>query len=270
MFPGWNDTDSGLRGFTYNVYLLVLNAEGKLNNGSGPVLSNGYDLFTDQFSSSFKLPEPGMYSVVAGIHDFANNTRYTRQLILYTRPNDTIQKTDIPLSVYPGPGNKTVDKAFWIPDLSNPVKLKWGGHFSNKFIANKRYGSEVAALPFDFLESPGNVSATGVKNIDGITKFSYSVSDRLQRPQSRRRRQIDLPDNWKPVDPLEDPVTLTELTHRQSGNSYTIYMKIEDMAHNILTDYTYIRVDNTPPTVNKIAPNFRKNVTKEENGFYSR
>ena len=269
-FPGWNDTDSGLRGFTYKVYRLIYTVDKKLQNLSVPVLSKGYDLFTEEFTSKFRLPDPGMYAVVAGIHDFANNTRYTRGLILYTDPNNTIEKTDIPLAVYPGPGNMTVDGAFWLSDLNQPVKLKWGKHFANKFLAENHYGSPVARIPRDFLESKGNVSSSEVKNIDGIIKFSFSIIHRLQLQKSRRRRQITLPETWTAVNPLEDEITLPALTPRADGNSYTIYMKVEDLAGNVFTDYTYIRVDSTAPKVNDISPNFRKNATKAEKGFYSR
>lgn len=255
-FPGWFDADSGIRGFTYDVYLLEVNSNGRLQNVSTPVLSK-------ICISNFTLPNPGMYAVVAGVHDLANNTKYTRGLILYSNPNDKIEKTDIPLAVYPGPGNNTVDGAFWISDLSSPVTLQWGKHFTNKFIANNNYGSPVAPLPHQFLESNGNVSSKGVTNINGITKFSFSVIDELQLP-------LTLPQTWTPLTPLEENLTLSALTSRDTGNNYTIHMKVEDLAGNVFTDHIYIRVDNTPPNVKNISANFTKSVKKEERGFYSR
>ncbi|KAK2160207.1 hypothetical protein LSH36_138g09008 [Paralvinella palmiformis] len=221
-FPGWFDADSGIRGFTYDVYLLEVNSNGRLQNVSTPVLSK-------ICISNFTLPNPGMYAVVAGVHDLANNTKYTRGLILYSNPNDKIEKTDIPLAVYPGPGNNTVDGAFWISDLSSPVTLQWGKHFTNKFIANNNYGSPVAPLPHQFLESN-----------DMDTSHSF------------RRK----------------PNTIS-FNIRDTGNNYTIHMKVEDLAGNVFTDHIYIRVDNTPPNVKNISANFTKSVKKEERGFYS-
>ena len=269
-FVGWNDTDSGLRGFIYSVYRLRINGEGLLQNESNPVLSKAYDLFSGDFKSTFQLPSPGMYAVVGAISDFANNTRYTRGLLLYGNSNASIETSDIPISVLPEPGTRVVDGAFWISKLSDPVSLKWGKHFVNRFFSANRYGNPVAPLSVDFLESRGNLSANGTPNIGGITKFAISVIHRLEVPKLRQRRELRTPASWTPIHPLTDTVTLTELNSRRDGNSYTIFMKAEDVMGNIRIDHIYIRVDSTPPVVKQIPTNFVKNVKRDVDGFYSR
>lgn len=268
-FLGWNDTESGVKGFSYSVYRLRINAENRLQNDSVPVLSKSYDLFSDDIRSTFKLPSPGMYAVIAGIEDFANNTRYTRRLLLYADPDSSIEKTDVPLSVSPGPGTQQVDNAFWISDLSGSVSLKWAKHFANKFISENQLGMPVAPLPFDYLDIKGNLSSSGTPNIDGITSFSTSVVHRLEHLRTRRRRQLSTPIFWTSLYPLTETAPLKELDQRRSGNGYTVFMKVEDMADNVLIDHIYIRVDNTPPTVSQIPANFTKNVKADKEGFYS-
>jgi hypothetical protein len=176
------------------------NAEGNLQNDSIPVLTKAYDLFSDDYSSNFTLPSPGLYAIIGQVHDFANNSRWTRCMVLYSHPNDTIQTTDEPLTVSPGPGANTVDDAFWMTDMTSPVKLKWGKHFANKFVSDNKFGNSMVRLHGDFLDCGSNISADGTPNVEGITAFSTSVIHRLQRPTTRRRRQIPPPDTWTPMD----------------------------------------------------------------------
>ena len=200
-FAGWNDTDAGLRGYAYSVHPMVLTSQNKLQHEFTSIINKGYDLFSDDDSSNFTLPAPGMYAIIAQVHDFANNTRWARCMVLYSSPNDTIETTNEPITVSPGPGPTTVDNAYWMTDLTTPVKFKWGGHFANKFISDKKLGNAIEPLSeANFLDCRSNISTAGTPNVEGITAFSVSVVHRLQRPATRKRRQLPAPTSWTPVD----------------------------------------------------------------------
>ena len=74
-FFGWADKNSQHFAYRYNVYKMTLNGEGKLQEDERPIQSGNFTLFDETDVAEFKLPAPGMYSILGEVIDFADNVR---------------------------------------------------------------------------------------------------------------------------------------------------------------------------------------------------
>ena len=82
-------------------------------------------------SQSYSPPRPGLYSVVLGASDLANNTKYVRRLMLFDPLSDVSSDPDHALFV------STASEAAnytYQSNITSDVVVTWEGHFRNAFL----------------------------------------------------------------------------------------------------------------------------------------
>ena len=82
-------------------------------------------------SQSYSPPRPGLYSVVLGASDLANNTKYVRRLMLFDPLSGVTSDPDHALFV------STASEAAnytYQSNITSDVVVTWEGHFRNAFL----------------------------------------------------------------------------------------------------------------------------------------
>ena len=160
-----------------------------------------------------------------------------------------------------------VGRHHWLQDTSASVTIGWTDGYGNPYLESNKFLAPMRALSYnDSIDyTQGNLSTGGMPNKQGITKFQYSVVAKIQTPSGRKRRSITPPTQWVDVPGVEEQVTLPPLAQ---GEDMTFWVRAEDLMGNVVTDFAFIRADNTGPAASQLE--FAKNVDGPRRGFFSR
>ena len=95
-------------------------------------------------SQSYIPPRPGLYSVVLGASDLANNTKYVRRLVLFDPVSHVTSDPDHDLFV--STASEAANYSYQ-SNISSDVVVTWEGHFRNAFVEDNGLLGELDALP---------------------------------------------------------------------------------------------------------------------------
>ncbi len=215
---------------------------------------------------AYTLPSPGLYSVVARVRDAVNNTALARGLVIYD-PDSSIE-TSRPFNVT---GARRVGNNYWLSTLVTPagddVEITWEGRYSNAFYEENNILGPVKPFLKGIEDRSGRRAVQAVHNVAGIVQYNYifEANDSSAPLKARVRRQTGDPD-WQAVSPLAESLTLS--MPRMNGDAFTFLLKAQDLTGNEVIDSINIRVDSTPPVVDRVE--FIRNTGFGKLPFFSR
>ncbi|KAI0240582.1 hypothetical protein LSAT2_008678 [Lamellibrachia satsuma] len=201
---------------------------------------------SDKDFPSYKLSDPGMYSVVLKVEDSSGNAAFARGLFLWdSRSNVSV--TGRPMTVSGDTGNG--DGFSWLTSSvhpTHPLGVNWHGHFENAFQHNNKLLNKVKKWPVDkgIDDLEGNRTLAAIPNVNGIVQF-YIGHGHVDR---------SAPTTW--IDVEEDHYELrTTIT---DGEFIRVFVKAVDVMGNNATDSLVVGVDSSPPRF--VEYTFQKNV----------
>ena len=174
----------------------------------------------------------------------------------------TLVQSDEPMTVE-GSIN-TINRTYWLNIIKPNITIGWSNIFSNPGLANNQWLNPIKQLSHNGVidYTSGNLSLGGTNNRNGTTKFQYQVIETVKGQGSNNP-----PSDWKDL-PGENVADNVTLMGRNSGNSFTFWIKAEDPFGNTKTDFVFVRTDTSPPSVSNGV--FQKNVTGPRRGYFSR
>lgn len=266
-WAGWRDLLSGVYVYNIQVYPLKPDRTGDLTeeNPNSPiyVLTNA----TLPSNPTYLPHSPGMYSILLEVGDKANNTKYSRRLLLFDNESNVTMTTTNPIKVEGAVGEVTNQ---WISSLYDPIVVNWQGHFQNadhekyhllnavatfkpQTIMHFRHKNVSSALD----DNEGKRTIKKIANKHGITKVE--ITHRLKDHGGLQP--------WTNVDGfLEERTSLN--VSRLDGDTIIISLKAYDAMENVAEDSVLLNVDSTPPTVE--TPTLIPNIKNGTFAFSSR
>ncbi|XP_060067030.1 uncharacterized protein LOC132547281 [Ylistrum balloti] len=260
-WDGWSDLLSGVDVYTIQVYPLQQDRTGDLTevNPANPIyyltsLSNSSD-------PSYLPPSPGMYSIILEVGDKANNTKYSRRMLLFDDESN-VTTTANPIKIEGAVGD--VNNS-WINNLHDPVVVSWQGHFRNKKHEEYHFLNAVATFKPQTImhfrhknvssvldDHEGKRTLKKIPNTHGITKLQITYE--LKNHGGRHP--------WTNVDSFLDEKATLNIS-RLDGDTVIISLKAFDILENNVEQQILMNVDASSPNVE--TPKLNRNV---QNGSY--
>ncbi|KAI0220748.1 hypothetical protein LSAT2_027773 [Lamellibrachia satsuma] len=247
---GWNDADSGLNTFTYEVYPLAPDSNGLLTEKSRPVAKDTSTAF-DTLYPTYTLPGPGMYSVILEVTDNVGNSACARGLLLWDSQS-SVTVTDQPMLVTgatPSGGGVVVVWMTSPVNLLRPLVIKWRGHFENAFHHNNKLLNAAKPWLKGLDDREGDLTVDAIPNVLGIVKFTFGRSD-ISRTTPVTWVDVRLNEHYELRATIAD------------GGSIRVYVEAYDIMGNSATDSLVVGVDSTSPQVQ--SHTFEKNIGSGE------
>lgn len=209
-------------------------------------------------------PEVGMYSVLVEIADKANNTKYSRRLVLYD-PNSEItisNSTDRKLYATSAVRETGYNWQSNTQDSNGhgpPLTISWKNHFENKVHTQRYLLNKVKPFPNlaypDFFRTinvsnvlddhEGKRTTAPVSNTLGIVKAEFVY----KKDKNGGRTLPEFPTSgWVQV---ADFLTQSQSINvsRADGDTVRVWVRVTDCLENTVIDTTDVNIDSSPPKV---------------------
>ncbi|KAJ8310213.1 hypothetical protein KUTeg_012078 [Tegillarca granosa] len=278
---GWSDDMAGVESYTLEIFQLVpeqYTKKLKEENASNPLYTKKLKAPVRTFPT-FAPKISGMYSVLLGIIDLANNTRYCRRLILFDDSSE-ISTSNPPLLHVASAAKET--NYSWQSDFGDGslIMVKWKGHFQNKMHKDKNLlnivkGFETVtfndnltkSVEFKFDDQEGRRTLKAIPNVNGILRYSIAYqSDHFggkklgSEPDTSSIKWIEVS---KPLDEV-----YSFQTNVGNGDTLRVWVKAYDVMNNTKVDYTDVSFDSTMPEIENTE--FVRNIINGSFPFSSR
>ncbi len=260
---GYEDEDTGVKDVHFDIYRMTRAASGLLGLAQTPLDTVYLDTRHGPGYVDYNLELPGLYSVVARVRDSVNNTAYGTALLVYD-PSSSITTSSAIIVT----GARRFEEDYWLPEVDTltgtSVEIKWQGRYRNTFYANNDVLEEVEPFLDGMDDNTGNRTVAAVPNVEGIVQYEFALENVTHRRRRERRNTADL--QWETVLPIEERVSVP--LARLDGQAFMFHLKARDLGDHEAVDVVWIRVDSTPPVLEKIE--FFQNTGFENKEFYSR
>ncbi|XP_076438828.1 uncharacterized protein LOC143277811 [Babylonia areolata] len=268
-WDGWQDEDSKMNRYAWEVFSMS-----KVNQGleipPSRVLSpltNQEVMAANYTPQTYRLPAPGMYSVILEAGDLANNTIYVRRLVLYD-PDPRVT-TDPDHDLFVSTASEAAGYKYQ-SDFNGGIIVTWDRHFRNAFHEEnnllgsvRRYppelrdgnitvGNKTEGFPRFRKDIPpgtvredheGKITVNAIPNKRGIVSFALQHHKDNQggvnQPQTPTGTWTDMGLNTTFMVP-ETP---------SDGLTVTVWVKATDVMDSDLVERTQVTFDSTPPSV---------------------
>lgn len=253
---------AGIESYTMEIFELKPEQYTNLlkeENSSNPIHSESFTPPLRNYPR-YSPDEPGVYSVLLGITDFANNTRHCRRLILFDDSSE-ISTSRPPLLHITSAAKETNYSWQSNVGLGITINVAWKGHFQNKIHNDKKLLNTVK--PFETIKFNDNMTKSvddkfddhegkrtleRIPNVNGILDYLIAhQSDHFggknlgPEPDSSRIKWVKVPD------PLNEVFSFQ--TNVGDGDTLRVWMKAFDAMNNTKVEYTDVSFDSSRPEI---------------------
>ncbi len=239
-------------------------ADDLLDQEGPPIHTDHVNYMENVSTVSYTLPSPGLYSVVARVRDSVNNTAHARGLLLYDP--DSFIETSNPFNVF---GARRVGSNYWLSTLHdgiasrNDVKIAWEGRYSNAFYRDNDVLGPVKHVSQGIEDRSGKRATHAVHTtVGGIFRYDYNLSKLTPIGSATGREDPQ----WEEVPHLAESYRVS--LPRSNGDAFAFHLKAQDLTGNEILDTINIRVDITPPVVERVE--FSRNTGYGKLSYYSK
>ncbi|XP_041371213.1 uncharacterized protein LOC121384744 [Gigantopelta aegis] len=259
---GWTDSLSGMFRYTWEVFRLVPDMSGRLQEQYPLKPLKIEEVMHANLSSvtpSYQPTDVGMYSFILEASDLANNSVFIRRLCLYD-PSSEITFDSEAMKIASG---TRFGKDVWTSDITSPLVVSWENHFVNKIHEDNKLLNSVKAYQQQLEDglkiitnddNDGTRTVRAIENSRGIVKFEIAHA----KDGGGGHNQQQPTTGWTTLSPSSVSTSVTP-SNPSKGDTVTIWVRATDITSKTKTDVIHVHFDDTAPNaLTKVT--FDKNV----------